>query len=158
AIGFIPWYFKLPEPGRGYERAWAQLTDPNGFRAPYGITTAERRHPEFRSHGVGTCEWDGAVWPSATSQPLTALATVLREYSPEVVTKRDYFDAFLTYVRSHRYNGLTYIGEYLDENSGQWLKGDDPRSRWYNHSTCADLLISGVVGLVPRADEVVEVD
>lgn len=158
AIGFIPWYFKLPEPGRGYERAWAQLTDPDGFRAPYGITTAERRHPEFRSHGVGTCEWDGAVWPFATSQTLTALANVLREYSPEVVTKRDYFDAFLTYVRSHRYNGLPYIGEYLDENSGQWLKGDDPRSRWYNHSTFADLLISGVVGLVPRADEVVEVD
>ena len=82
AIGFIPWYFKLPEPNHGYETAWAQFTDEQGFRAPFGITTAERRHPQFRSHGVGSCEWDGAVWPFATSQTLTALANVLRDYPP----------------------------------------------------------------------------
>src|SRR5262249_36281677 len=58
-IGFIPWYFELPEKNHGYEAAWAQLTDEQGFRAPLGITTAERRHPQFRSHGVGGCEWDG---------------------------------------------------------------------------------------------------
>lgn len=157
AIGFIPWYFSLPEPGHGYETAWAQLTDERGFRAPFGVTTAERRHPLFRSHGVGTCEWDGAVWPFATSQTLTALANVLHDYPQSVVTSRDYFDAFLTYVRSHRYDGLPYIGEYQDEVTGQWLKGRDPRSRWYNHSTFADLLITGVVGLRPRADDIVEV-
>ena len=157
AIGFIPWYFNLPEEGRGYEAAWAQATDEEGFRAPFGLTTAERRHPRFRSHGIGTCEWDGAVWPFATSQTLTAWANVLRHYAQDVVTVEDYYDAFLTYVRSHRYDGLPYIGEYQDEISGQWLKGRDPRSRWYNHSTFADLVISGVVGLRPRADEVVEV-
>ncbi len=157
AIGFIPWYFGLPEPGRGYEAAWAQLTDEKGFKAPFGITTAERRHPQFRSHGVGTCEWDGAVWPFATSQTLVALANVLRDYPGAPVTSRDYFDAFRTYVKSHRYDGKPYIGEYLDEKDGKWLKGPDPRSRWYNHSTFADLLISGVVGLRPRADDTLEV-
>jgi hypothetical protein len=155
-IGFIPWYFELPEPGKGYEVAWAQFTDDKGFRAPYGITTAERRHPQFRSHGVGTCEWDGAVWPFATSQTLTALANVLRDYPQDVVTKRDYFDSFITYTRSHRYDGKPYIGEYLDEVNGKWLKGPDPRSRYYNHSTYADLLITGVIGLRPRADDIVE--
>jgi hypothetical protein len=78
-IGFIPWMFNLPDAGKDYETAWAQLTDPEGFRAPFGITTAERRHPKFRSHGVGTCEWDGAVWPFATSQTLVALANVLQQ-------------------------------------------------------------------------------
>ena len=157
AIGFIPWYFKLPEFGRGCEVAWAQLRDEQGFRAPFGITTAERRHPQFRSHGVGTCEWDGAVWPFATSQTLTALANVLRDYPSAGVTPADYFDAFRTYVRSHRMDGKPYIGEYLDEKTGAWLKGDHPRSRWYHHSTFADLLIGGVVGLRPRDDDVVEV-
>jgi hypothetical protein len=157
AIGFIPWYFKLPEPGRDYESAWKQFADDSGFRAPFGITTAERRHPQFRSHGVGTCEWDGAVWPFATSQTLTALANVLRDYPQQAVTNRDYFDAFLTYVRSHRMDGKPYIGEYLDEKTGAWLKGNHPRSRWYNHSTFADLLISGVVGLRPRADDTVDI-
>ena len=157
AIGFIPWYFSLPEPGRGHERAWAQLRDESGFRAPYGLTTAERRHPEFRTRGTGTCEWDGAVWPFATSQTLTALGNVLRDYPQDVVDRRDYLDAFLSYVRSQRMNGRTYIGEYLCERTGAWLKGDHPRSRWYNHSTFADLVIAGLAGLRPREDDVVEV-
>jgi hypothetical protein len=156
-IGFIPWYFELPEKGRGYEAAWAQLTDEHGFKAPLGITTAERRHPQFRSHGVGGCEWDGAVWPFATSQTLTALANVLRDYPQKAVTARDYFDAFLTYVHSQHWGAKPYIGEYLDEKTGAWLKGDNPRSRWYNHSTFADLLITGVVGLRPRADDQLEI-
>src|SRR5262249_41637253 len=99
-IGFVPWIFELLDAGKRYEDAWTQLTDVRGFRAPYGITTAERRHPRFRSHGVGTCEWDGAVWPFATSQTLVALANVLHDYPYRVVTSRDYFDAFLTYVHS----------------------------------------------------------
>jgi hypothetical protein len=155
-IGFIPWYFDLPEPG--YEQAWQQFTDGEGFKAPMGITTAERRHPDFRSHGVGTCEWDGAVWPYATSQTLVALANVLRDYEQRYVNKADYFDALLTYARSQRHNGKPYIGEYLDEETGQWLKPDSDRSRYYNHSTFCDLVISGLAGLVPRQDNMIVVD
>jgi len=156
ALGFIPWYFNLPDAGK--EAAWAQLMDPEGFHAPYGITTAERRHPLFRSHGCCGCEWDGAVWPFATSQTLTALANVLRHYPGAPVSRRDYFESFRAYVKSHRFDGKPYVGEYLDETTGQWLKGRQERSRYYNHSTFSDLLITGIVGLVPRADEVVEVD
>ena len=155
-IGFIPWYFELPTAGRNFETAWKQLLDAQGFRAPYGITTAERRHPAFRSHGYGHCEWDGAVWPFATSQTLTALANVLRDYQQSAVSSRDYFDAFLTYVHSQHADGKPYIGEYLDETTGQWINGKVGRSRYYNHSTFADLLLSGVIGLRPRADDVVE--
>lgn len=155
-IGFIPWYFNLPGPG--YERAWLQLADPQGFDAPMGITTAERRHPRFRSHGVGTCEWDGAVWPYATSQTLTALAELLRNYEQPYVSKAGYFDGLLTYARSHRYRGRPYIGEYLDEVNGAWLKPDSDRSRYYNHSTFCDLVISGLAGLVPRQDDTLVVE
>jgi len=154
-IGFVPWAFGLPDSGR--EKAWAQLIDPNGFRAPYGITTAERRHPQFRSHGVGTCEWDGAVWPFATSQTLIALANVLRNYQTTVVAPRDYFDTFATYVHSQYSNGKPYIGEYLDEVTGDWINGKGGRSRYYNHSTFADLIITGLIGLRPRSDAIVEV-
>ncbi len=151
-IGYIPWYFNLPEAGRGYEVAWRQLVDEGGFKAPFGITTAERRAPSFRTRGTGTCEWDGAVWPFATSQTLTALANVLQTRTQTEIGNSDYFDAFLTYSRSHTYDGLPYIGEYLDEKTGAWLKGRDPRSTYYNHSTYADLVITGVVGLIPRPD------
>ncbi|MGB7156798.1 MAG: glycosyl hydrolase family 65 protein [Tepidisphaeraceae bacterium] len=155
AIGFIPWCFNLPDPGR--EDAWAQFIDPQGFWAPMGLTTAERRHPRFRSHGVGKCEWDGAVWPFATSQTLVALANVLRHYDQRHVTKRHYLDAMHVYALAHQRDGEPYIGEYHDEVTGEWLKGDNQRSRCYNHSTFADLVIAGLVGLCPRGDSTIDV-
>lgn len=155
-IGFIPWYFKLPKADPKFDAAWKQFVDPQGFSAPYGITTAERRHPAFRSHGYGHCEWDGAVWPFATSQTLGALANYLRDYKASTVSSRDYFDAFLAYVHSQHVDGKPYIGEYLDETTGQWIDGKAGRSRFYNHSTFADLVITGVVGLCPRADDTVK--
>ena len=156
-IGFIPWYFELPAADGKFDIAWAQLADPQGFHAAYGITTAERRHPLFRSHGYGHCEWDGAVWPFAISQTLVALANVLRDYHQSAVSTRDYFDTFLTYVHSQHAGDRPYIGEYLDETTGQWINGKAGRSRYYNHSTFADPVIAGVVGLRPRADNVVEI-
>jgi len=63
----------------------------------------------------------------------------------------------LTYVHSQHADGKPYIGEYLDETTGQWINGVNGRSRYYNHSTFADLVITGVVGLVPRADNTIEI-
>lgn len=156
AIGFLPWYFNMPDSSE-YDSAWLQLADPKGFSAPYGITTAERRHPEFRSHGVGKCEWDGAVWPFATSQTLTALANYLHSTSTPVMSDSLYFAHLKLYVESQHHRGRPYIGEYLDEKDGHWLKGDQERSRYYNHSTFADLVITGLVGLCPREDDVIDV-
>jgi hypothetical protein len=158
AIGFIPWMFDLAGPE--HAEAWAQIKDPAGFWAPWGLTTAERRHPAFRTHGTGTCEWDGAVWPFATSQTLRGLAGVLRGSPQSAVNRRDYFEQLLAYARSHQIDGQGYIGEYLDETTGRWLitgpKAE--RSRFYNHSTFNDLVITGLVGLVPRDGDVVDVD
>lgn len=156
AIGYIPWYFNLPDTGK-YDEAWRQLDDEKGFSAPYGLTTAERRHPEFRSHGVGKCEWDGAIWPFATSQTLTALANYLNATENPVVTDSTWFRQMELYVESQHHRGKPYIGEYLDEVTGYWLKGDQERSRYYNHSTFGDLVITGVVGLRPRADDTIVV-
>ena len=156
-LGFIPWMFGLPADQKKFVVAWQQLTSPQGFAAPFGFTTAERRHPQFRTHGFGHCEWDGAVWPFATSQTLTALAHVLRARHSAGVTAADYFEAFSTYVHSQHAAGQPYIGEYLDETTGEWINGKDGRSRDYNHSTFADLVITGIVGLVPRADRTVEI-
>lgn len=157
AIGFIPWYFNLPK-GDKYDEAWKQVDDENGFSAPFGLTTAERRHPEFRTHGVGKCEWDGAIWPFATSQTLTAMANLMNNYDQKVVTDSIYFKQMNRYVESQYYRGRPYIGEYLDEVTGYWLKGDQERSRYYNHSTFEDLIITGLMGLRPRNDDILEVN
>ena len=156
AIGYIPWYFNLPD--SGYETAWEQVTDKDGFLAPFGLTTAEQRHPDFRTHGCCNCEWDGAVWPFATSQTMTSIANLLNNYKQSVADDSLYFRLLELYVESQYYRGRPYIGEYSDEKTGYWLKGDQERSRYYNHSTFCDLIITGLVGLRPRADDIIEVN
>ena len=156
AIGYIPWYFNLAD--EKHDIAWQQVIDPKGFRAPFGLTTAERRHPGFRTHGCCKCEWDGAVWPFATSQTLTGMANRMNTDKAKPLTDTTYFRLMELYVESQYYRGKPYIGEYLDETTGYWLKGDQERSRYYNHSTFNDLIISGLVGLRPREDDMIEVN
>ena len=163
AIGYMPWYTKMAKDDAKYAVAWLQAADPEGFSAPYGLTTAERRHPQFRTHGVGKCEWDGAVWPFATSQTLTALANFANDYTqrpPSATWNADslFYAEMEKYMQSQHMRGKPYIGEYLDETTGYWLKGDQERSRYYNHSTWNDLVITGLCGLRPRADNTIEVN
>ena len=177
--GYTPWYACLPTAGKGYEAAWKQLTDPNGFLAPFGPTTAEQRHPRFRVSYTGhECQWNGPSWPFATSVTLTALANVLNRYEQSAVSKADYFRALKTYTKSHRLKRddgrvVPWIDENLNPLTGDWLsrtrlrswrngtwdkgKGGRERGKDYNHSTYCDLVITGLIGLRPRADETVEV-
>jgi hypothetical protein len=158
-LGFIPWYFNLPADKSNYARAWDQLLDSTGFKAKWGIMTAERRHPGYRTHGSGHgCEWDGAVWPFATTQTLKGLSNLLNNYKKKGnMNAGVFYDELRKYAWSHQMNGHLYLGEYLDGASGEWLKGDNPRSTFYNHSGFADLVISDLVGLKPRADNKIEV-
>ena len=170
--GYTPWYFDLPEPGKGYEEAWKQLMNPQGFYAPFGPTTAERRHPGFQiaDHG-DDCQWNGPNWPFATTITLRALANVLNGYLQNAVSNRDYWQTFQIYTKSQRLkldNGqvVPWIDEDLDPLAGVWQaramkirkKTFYGRGDHYNHSAYADLVITGVVGLRPRADSLVEVN
>jgi hypothetical protein len=160
AIGFIPWYFNLPADEKKYGRVWNQLTDTIGFWAPWGLTTAERRHPAFRTHGSGhSCEWDGAIWPFATTQTLKGFSNLLNNYHayPKQLSAATFLDALHTYAWAHQKNGQPYVGEYQDEKTGYWLKGDNERSSFYNHSGFCDLVINDLVGLKPREDNRIEV-
>jgi hypothetical protein len=168
-IGYTPWYFGLP--GRGYESAWRQLMDAQGFRAPFGPTTAERRSPQFEIPYTGDdCQWNGPSWPFATSITLRGLANVLNGDSQDVIGRKDYFETLLTYTRSQhlKVDGrvIPWIDEDLNPLTGEWLaramkiqKGTFyGRGDHYNHSTYCDLVITGLVGLRPREDGVVEVN
>lgn len=159
AIGYIPWYFNLPADKPEYAAAWDQLTDEKGFHAKWGLTTAERRHPLFRTHGSGHgCEWDGPVWPYATTQTLKALANLLDNYRHHgTMTPSVFYGELLRYARSHTLNGHIYLGEYQDEKTGEWLKGDIPRSKFYNHSGFADLVINDLIGIRPAEGNILDI-
>jgi len=152
AIGFIPWGFHIVPDHRFYAEAWSQVIDTAGFKAPWGLTTAERREPTFRTRGSGHgCEWDGAIWPFASSQTLRGMANFLADYKRgKPITKADFYEAVQQYAASHVMDGKPYIGEYQDERTGYWLKGDHPRSKFYNHSTFADVVIQDLIGFKPQ--------
>ncbi len=175
-IGYVPWYFNLPNPGK--EVAWKQLMDPRGFHAPYGPTTAERRHARFMFQNPHECLWNGPSWPFATSQTLVAMANLLNNYKQDYVTKNDYLELLRNYARSQHLtlpDGRTipFLDEDLDPLTGRWIardqlaemspekqqeKGGQDRGRDYNHSTFNDLIITGLVGLRPRLDQWVEIN
>ena len=71
-LAFMPWYFSLPD-GSGeqqgqlipsssaakYGGMWRQLFDPQGFAAPWGLRTAERRAPCYNYSWAHHDCWNG---------------------------------------------------------------------------------------------------
>jgi hypothetical protein len=151
AVGYVPWYFSLPD--KGYEAAWQHLNDPQGFCTPVGLTAAEIRHPQFlKVNPERLAAWDGAIWPYATSQTLTALQNILRNYNQAFVSASDYMRELVKYAASHLRDGKPSISEVLRDPYVRQMSG----SEHYNHSTFCDLVITGAAGLVPRPDDVLQ--
>ncbi len=156
-IGYVPWQFSMPDAGKGYEAAWKKLLDKDGFAAPFGPSTVERNDPMFLLKN-SCCWWSGQSWPYATSQTLKAMANLLQEYDQKVVTPGDYVNLLQTFARTHRKNGQPYLAEACHPDTGSF-EGHDGynHSEHYFHSSFNDLVITGLVGIVPRDDDTLEV-
>lgn len=168
--GYSPWYFNMPD--KQYSKAWKYLMSPHYFFAPYGPTSAEQNHRDFRvSYEGHECQWNGPSWPYATSITLTAAANLLNNYSQQYFSATDYFKLLQIYTDSQqreREDGkvVPWIDENLNPFSGDWIartrlkswengtwsqeKGGQERGKDYNHSTYGDLIITGLIGLRPQ--------
>ena len=163
-IGYIPWEYYKPTPS--HDVAWKQLFDPEGFAGKYGPTTAERRSPRFRFVSSDQCTWNGPSWPYATTQTLLALADLLNSAPQPDIGPEQYYQLFSNYVLSQHLklaDGRTidWIDEDLDADTDHWIakamliakhSSQVGRGNYYNHSGFADPLITGLIGLRPRAD------
>ena len=155
-IGYVPWQFNLPDPG--FESAWKFLMDTNYFLAPFGPSFVGRNDPMFVLK-PSCCWWSGQSWPYATTQTLKALANLLQNYRQNVITRADYFRLLRIYALTHRKDGRPYIAEAAHPDTGSW-EGHDGynHSEHYFHSGFNDLIITGLVGVKPRADDTLEID
>jgi hypothetical protein len=167
--GLTPWCYDLPPVG--YESAWKHLADPKGFLAPYGPTTAERRADGFMADHPFEELWNGPVWPFATTQTLKAMANLLNDYEQPYIGRGDYIGLLSTYARSmqrtlqdEKY--VAWIDQSLHPDTGLWLSRQKlhrqggplaHRGRDHNASCYADLIITGLIGLRPRPDNILEV-
>jgi len=175
-IGYIPWYFNLPDDRPEYGRAWNKLMDTTGFYAPFGPTVCEQSHPFFQiSYEGHACQWNGPSWPFATTQTLKALANFLNNYEHnQSLRKEDYYTLLSQYANSHRIildNGeeRPWIDENLNPYTGDWIsrtrlepveegtlsdkKRVVERGKDYNHSGFCDLVISDLIGFKPQLDK-----
>lgn len=167
-IGYDPFLFSQPAAAHGV--AWRQLFDPQGFDGKYGATTAERRSPRFRFASSDQCTWNGPAWPFAMTQTLLAMAEYEDSAAHPVVTREDYLKLFARYVLAQHLtlaNGqrIDWIDEDYDADTDEWIAKNMliakhkqvGRGNYYNHSGFADPLITGLIGLRPRADNRLEV-
>ena len=100
-IGYVPWYFNLPDDNSKYSNAWVKVLDTTGFKAPFGLTVCERSHPFFAINYTGhECQWNGPSWPYATTQTLKGLSNLLNNYTNRGnVSKEDYYELLLQYSK-----------------------------------------------------------
>ncbi|MBQ3350968.1 MAG: hypothetical protein IJG38_11255 [Thermoguttaceae bacterium] len=174
--GFSPWYADNASlPPAEYTVAWSQLTDPQGFFAPFGPTTTEQRHPGFKiEYANHECQWNGPSWPYLTSMTLTALGNLINRDAKAGLETQELQSAFLKtldcYVRSHnriREDGkkVPWIDENINPQTGDWIartrlkdwgwkpgKGGYERGKDYNHSTFCDIVVNSLIGLRPSLE------
>ncbi len=106
---------------------------------------------------------DGPVWPFQTTQVLTGLANFLDHYPKGVTTavidSSDYLKLLTQYAQLH-YNptngGTLDLEEDYYPDSGSPIVGLK-RSHHYFHSGFVDLILTGLVGIRPSAEDILEV-
>ncbi|OHT21432.1 MGH1-like glycoside hydrolase domain-containing protein [Edaphosphingomonas haloaromaticamans] len=166
-VGYLPWMFDLPPDEARYAAAWRHLLDPASLAGKAGMRTVEASYPyymrQYRYLGSAPeCQWNGPVWPYQTTQVLTGMANLLdhyRDHGP--VTRGDYMRLLRQYTALH-YQGagkdrrLDLEEDYHPE-TGRPIVGLD-RSHHYFHSGYVDLILTGLVGIRPRADDMLELN
>ena len=169
-IGYIPWYFRIPNPGQ--EDVFLLLKNPQVFATKFGITTAEQRHPRFLYPVEHECLWNGYLWPFATSQVLTGLISAADSAKDPGIYAGLFCDLLKQYARQHTktetngksqmwidevkapYEDVWYSREKLRDRHWPKELGGYERGKDYNHSTFCDLVISGLAGVRAQGDTV----
>ncbi|KAH8061623.1 pro-kumamolisin [Aureococcus anophagefferens] len=140
-LAYAPFAFEgLVDETRDYEPMFAQLFDEAGFAAPFGLTTAERRHPCFNYSWAHGDTWNQESWPYETSRLLKGLADRLHAgRGTASLTAASYAALLTAYAEQHR----MYWTNNTEKDMGVH----------YFHSTFNDNVLAGLLGirLDPRA-------
>jgi hypothetical protein len=166
-VGYVPWFFELPpkDSSTDYARAWRHSLSPTELGGPNGLRTVEPTYPRYlvqyrydKLTGRPECQWNGPSWPFQSSQMLTGLANLLNDYSQTIITRTNYLRLLRQYTHQHFLaSGKPDLEEDYNPDIGAPIVGL-ARSHHYNHSTYVDLILSGLIGVRPRADNILEIN
>lgn len=134
--GQIAAYETLRAPGRAFaDDRQAQAYVPWCFNLPRPSREISWKH--LMDSGSRERLWNDPSWPSAASQTLGGIANLLNNYKQNYVGKSDFLQLLRTYAVRYR-----KLAESSDAND----------------STFNDLIITGLAGLRPRLDHLVEIN
>lgn len=168
-VGYVPWTHSVPDDTTQYAQAWRHILDTTQLQGEHGLRTNEPSYEyymrQYRYEGSAPeCQWNGPVWPFQTTQVLTGLANFLNNYptgaGSGIINSGDYTRLLKQYAQLH-YNpkrgGILDVEEDYYPDTGSPIVGLK-RSPHYFHSGFNDLILSGLVGIRPSADDVLEVN
>ena len=161
-IGYIPWIYSMPNADKA--QMFGYLKDENCFKAKTGFATADRSHERFLYAMPHECLWNGYVWPYATSQTISSVISLLKNYDQSVITNDDLYSFIHTYAKMHYTVDVkgehSFIDEVMHPDKFVWSsreelralgwnpkKGGYERGKDYNHSTFIDLVLRGLIGI-----------
>jgi hypothetical protein len=161
--GYLPWAVDMVTTDPRFVPAWSHLLSPAELGGPRGLRTVEpsyqyymRQYRYDAASGGRECQWNGPVWPFQTSQTLTGLANLLNGPPQTVASRSDYLRLLRQYAALHILGDHPDVQEDYDPQSGKPIVGL-ARSHHYFHSGFNDLIVTGLAGLRPRADDMLEV-
>jgi hypothetical protein len=161
-VGYLPWTFDLADDAPARAAAWRHLLATDELAGQAGPRTVEPSYPyymrQYRYEGTQPeCQWNGPSWPFQTTQVLLGMANLLDHYTQSVVTRGDYLRLLRQYARLHYQGDRLDLEEDYHPETGKPIVGL-ARSHHYFHSGYIDLILSGLVGIRPRADDMLEVN
>lgn len=162
-VGYLPWTHELASDTPRLAEAWRHVLAADELGGKAGPRTVEpsyqyymRQYRYDKETGQRECQWNGPVWPFQTTQVLTGMANLLHDYHQQVVTRSDYMRMLRQYAALHYHGGTPDLQEDYDPETGAPIVGL-ARSHHYDHSGFVDPIVGGMIGLRPRADDVLDV-
>jgi len=130
------------------------LFNPREFWTPYPVPSSAVDDPLFNADAEWkgkrhNCPWNGRVWPMTNAHVADALARVVRTQRPDWAPRlgdflRRFFRMMTFDGRADRQNCFEHYHPY--SGRGSVYRGIDD----YQHSWVNDLLVSHVIGVLPR--------
>lgn len=157
-VGLYPFRFGIGLEKKYADPSYKELFDPQGFLTTYGPTTLEVRNQYYdATKPTGyCCYWNGQSWPFSTAHVLKSLAAMYRSKKSSI-TASQYYQYMRIYAATQHKNGEPYVAESHYPSMDAWSADSFNHSEGYDHSTNNDDVITGLIGLVPRADNVIEI-
>ena len=166
-VGYLPWTFDMVRDDAQRAAAWRHLLASDRLGGRFGMRTVEPSYEhymrQYRYDGGGhdggrrECQWNGPVWPFQTTQVLTGMANLLDHYTHAPVGRSDYLRLLRQYTALHFQGDRLDLEEDYEPETGAPIVGL-ARSHHYFHSGYVDLVLTGLVGIRPRADDMLEVN